>query len=89
VAQYITLKNIGIVNVTAASATVGGADSSDFVLSDQAGTCTTGMTLAPGGGCNLRVYFAPKATGARTAIVTINDNTPAGPHTVSLTGTGQ
>ncbi len=89
VAQYVTLKNTGTVSVSVASASLGGAEPGDFVLSDQAGTCTTGMTLTPGVGCNLRVYFAPKATGTRGAILTINDNTPAGPHTVSLTGIGQ
>jgi hypothetical protein len=89
VAQYITLKSTGTAPVIVSSAVLGGADPGDFVLSNQAGTCTTGMTLAPGSGCNLRVNFKPQATGSRSATVIINDNTAGGPHVVTLSGTGE
>jgi sugar lactone lactonase YvrE len=87
VAQYITLKNTGTVPVIVSSAVVSGADPGDFLLSNQAGTCTTGMTMNPGTGCNLRVNFTPKATGTRMATVVITDN--AGGHSATLTGTGE
>jgi hypothetical protein len=86
--QYLTLKSTGfqpvIINQVVLS-------SGDFDLSDQAGTCTTAATtsLVPGASCNIRVKFHPTATGARTATVTINDNTATSPHTVTLNGTGQ
>jgi len=89
VAQYITLKNAGATAVTVAGAVLGGSDPGDFLLTNQAGTCTTGQTLAPGALCNLRVNFKPTATGARTATVTVTDNSTAGQYVVNLTGTGE
>ena len=89
VAQYITLKSTGTAPVVVTSAVLGGADPGDFKLTNQAGTCTTGMTMKPGTGCNLRVNFTPQATGNRSATVTINDNTDSGAHIVTLTGAGQ
>jgi hypothetical protein len=89
VAQYITLKNAGASAVIVAGAVLGGSNPRDFLLSNQAGTCTTGQTLAPGALCNLRVNFKPTATGSRTATVTITDNSTAGQYVVDLTGTGE
>jgi hypothetical protein len=86
--QYLTLKSTGYQPVVISTVTLA---SSDFDLSDQAGTCTTAATtsLVPGASCNIRVRFHPAATGSRTAQVVINDNTPASPHSVTLNGTGQ
>jgi hypothetical protein len=86
--QYITLKSTGFQPVVVNQVVL---SSGDFDLSDQAGTCTTAATtsLVPGADCNIRVKFHPTATGARTATVTINDNTATSPHTVMLNGTGQ
>jgi streptogramin lyase len=87
VAQYITLRNAGTATLIVYSAVLGGSNPGDFKLTNQAGTCTTGMTMGPWVGCNLRVTFAPTATGARSATVIITDN--AGGHTVALSGTGE
>lgn len=46
--------------------------------------CVT--SLAVGASCTVTVTFAPTATGAQNATITINSNVPAA--TVSLTGTG-
>ena len=57
-----------------------GAHPSDFrVLLDE---CTN-HALAPAGACTVRIRFAPKAAGARTATLT------AGGKTASLWGTGE
>ena len=89
VAQYITLKNAGSSPVIVSGAALGGSDPGDFLLSNQAGPCTTGQTLAPGALCNLRVNFKPTAAGARSAMVTVTDNSTAGQYVVNLTGTGK
>ena len=60
----------------------------DFcLLPFQAPRCTS--SLAPGVSCMLGVFFDPTASGNITGTLTITDNAPGGPHTVSLAGTGQ
>jgi hypothetical protein len=89
-AQYIVLKSTGLAPVIVSNTVLAGADAGDFDLSNQAGTCITGMTLEPGAaGCTLRLQFHPKATGSRSATVVINDSTTATPHLVTLSGTGK
>jgi hypothetical protein len=85
--QYITLKSTGFQPVVVNQVVL---SSGDFDLSDQAGTCTTAATtsLVPGADCNIRVKFHPTATGARSATVVINSNSPASPQSVTLNGTG-
>jgi len=87
--QYLTLKSTGYTNVIVSSVNL--SDPSDFVLSDQAGTCTSApsTTLVPGADCNIRVQFHPKTTGPISATVTIVDNTPSSPHIVTLNGAGE
>jgi hypothetical protein len=85
--QYLTLKSTGFQPVVISQVLL---SPGDFALSDQAGTCTTAATtsLIPGASCNIRVKFHPQATGSHTVIVTINDNTAAGSHLVTLSGMG-
>ncbi len=46
-------------------------------------------TLAAGGGsCAVNVTFTPTATAAANGTLTVDDNAPGSPQTVSLTGTG-
>jgi N-acetylneuraminic acid mutarotase len=88
VAQYVQLKNRGVAPVKVSSATLSGDNPGDFVLTNQAGSCTTGATLVPGASCNLRVQFFPQAIGARDAVITVLDNSSAGQYTVTVSGTG-
>jgi len=44
--------------------------------------------VAPGGSCTVQVTFTPTATGSRTGSLTIMDNAPGSPQSVSLSGTG-
>ncbi len=73
--QGKALKVIGI--------TITGADSHDF-----AETNTCGSSVASETTCTIRVTFTPKATGSRTAAVTIKNDASASPQTVTLSGTG-
>lgn len=78
---YITVTNTGSSSVTFHSFTVGGTDPSDFSRSND---CPS--TLGSGNSCTLVVYFSPKATGTRTAILTLS--TSAGTHPFTPYGTG-
>src|SRR2546428_496817 len=52
-------------------------------------TCPTGAgSVAPGASCTISISFTPAATGARTATVTITDDAPGSPQSVSLAGMG-
>jgi hypothetical protein len=78
--QSVTLSNTGAaaLDITQISA------SGDF-----AETNTCGASLAIAASCQINVTFTPTAGGSRTGMLTITDNAPGSPETVTLTGTGQ
>ena len=79
-AQNLVLSNTGGAPITIAAVALTGAD---FQLT--ANTC--GVTLAPATSCAFSVVFAPAATGARSATLTVTDD--LGTQTATLTGTAQ
>jgi hypothetical protein len=87
------------VGVTAAAKTVtltnnGGAPllvqgigvTGDFVV--VAGSNTCGSSLAVNAACTMQIAFAPTAGGPRSGSLTVTDNAPNSPQTLSLTGSG-
>jgi hypothetical protein len=80
-AETFTVTNTGPsdLDITSAAAT------GDFLKT--ADSCT-GQSVAQSASCAITIRFAPTATGSRTGSLTIEDNTAAQTHTVSLTGTG-
>jgi hypothetical protein len=82
--QKITLTNEGSVRLSITQVTVVGKDKDDFT---QVNAC--GTSLVAGASCTIDVWFTPRATGSRTAALTITDTGGASPQKVSLTGTGQ
>ena len=78
-AQTVTLKNTGNATLTITSVSTTG----DF---SQTNTC--GSSVAAGASCTLSVTFKPTTKGNRTGTLSIADNAPASPQTVSLTGMG-
>jgi len=78
-AQTVSVTNTSGValNITAITA------SGDF---SQTNTC--GTSLDAGKSCALAVVFAPTATGSRTGSLTLTDDAPDSPQTVTLSGTG-
>jgi hypothetical protein len=66
-----------------ASITITGTNGGDFV---QTNNC--GSSLQAGASCTLNVAFTPKATGTRTAALSITDNAGGSPQQVSLKGSG-
>src|SRR5438034_6193268 len=79
-AQFITLTNSGNATLTFSASFTG-----DFGF---AGLGTCGSSVAAGVSCTISVKFTPTATGTRTGTLTLTDNAPNSPQTVSLTGTG-
>jgi phospholipase C len=79
VPQTVTMTNNGASPLAIASiSTVG--DFSD--------TTTCGTSLAPSGSCTISVKFVPTTSGVRYGNLVVNDNDPASPQAVRLTGTG-
>jgi len=83
-AETVTLTNAGTVPFNVSAVSIVGADAADF---GQTNTCT-GVQLAAGASCNISVTFHPKATGARTASLSIEDTGFGSPQSVALSGTG-
>ncbi len=77
--QTVTIRNSGGATVNLFGVTTSG----DFT---QVSNCST--SVVAGSTCLINVKFSPSATGSRTGTLTINDDAPGSPHTVSLTGTG-
>jgi hypothetical protein len=81
--QYVYITNVSAAPVSINSMAV----SANFALYST--NCGLPGQIAPQSYCIAYVQFAPTTSGTLTGTLTINDSTPASPHTVSLTGTGQ
>ena len=82
--QSVTMTNTGTAALSIASIAVTGAKASEFVFANSCGT-----SLAVGASCTIHGHFAPTATGAATAAVTITDSATGSPQSIALSGTGQ
>jgi hypothetical protein len=78
-AQAVTLSNYGTTTLSITRIVASG----DF---SQSNTC--GSSLAAGASCKISVTFDPTRSGTRTGTVSVTDNAPGSPQTVSLKGTG-
>jgi hypothetical protein len=83
-ASFITLKTTGNAALTTTSVAFIGAAASDYSETD---TCT-GITLAKGVACTLKVVFTPAQPGTRNATLVLNANVAGGQITIPLSGTG-
>ncbi len=81
----LTNTNTGTTLLTIGTASVAGANVTDFTLT--ADTCSS-APLAPGGNCSISVSFTPSAVGNRTASVTIPSDAAYSPNIVTLSGMG-
>ena len=78
-----TLFNTGNATLTISSITIKGTNPGDF---SQTNTC--GGSVAAGANCTINVVFTPTASGTRTATISIADNAPGTPQSITLTGVG-
>ncbi len=83
-AQTVTVTNSGSAPLSFTGFTLTGTAAGDF---SQGGTCSTTTPLAAGGTCTVTIAFAPTATGARSATLTIASNASNGNAAVTLSGT--
>jgi uncharacterized repeat protein (TIGR01451 family) len=77
--QLVTVTNPGNATLTFLSIRASG----DFSETD---TCANGV--APNASCTLSVSFTPTAAGPRAGAITISDNAPGSPQSVTLSGQG-
>ncbi len=82
-AQVVTLSSSGTGPLHIASVATGGTNASDFSLTNN---CTA-PSYAVGATCTIGVSLSPVATGARAAFITITDDAPNSPQTISLGAT--
>jgi hypothetical protein len=84
VTKNLTIKNTGKTNPLF----IGSVTSSDTTeFAETGSTCPSGG-LAHGLTCTIAIRFTPNTLGARSATLTLNDNTATSPQHVALSGTG-
>ncbi|HKN75532.1 MAG TPA: choice-of-anchor D domain-containing protein [Candidatus Acidoferrum sp.] len=83
--QIVTLSSNGGEALDVNSVSLSGANSTQFVETD---TCQTPSVLQPNKFCSINITFAPSAaaSGAQQAVLSIADNAPGSPQSVTLTG---
>ena len=84
IAQTLTLHNTGTASLTGITLAF---SSPRYARAAAGGTCTTTLTVATGT-CTINVVFAPTATGAVPATLTITANVAVTGSPVTLSGTG-
>jgi hypothetical protein len=83
-AQTITITNVWTTPVTISGMSFSGSTPGDFPISNQ--TCLT--ALAASASCTFAISFAPSVVASQTATLTISDDEPGGPDTVTAQGDG-
>lgn len=81
--KTVTLTNVGTTTLTITAIAITGTNAGDF-----AQTHTCGSSLAAGASCTISVAFKPTQIGKRTGALSVADNAPGSPQTVSLNGMG-
>ena len=81
--QSVSVQNTGSTPLIFDQIAFAGANSGDFVESDN---CLSNE-IAPTLSCTIFVRFSPQSVGSKMATLTITDNTPSSPQSVSITGT--
>jgi len=83
--QTVTLTSNGGQALSVDSISLGGADPSQFQEMD---TCQTPSVLQPTKFCSISITFMPTGTGSQQATLSITDNAPGSPQSLTLTGSG-
>ena len=87
-AQTVLLSNVGNDTLNFTHAAISSGNTGDFAIDPNTTTCNFTGSLLSGHTCNVGFIFTPAATGARSAVLTIADDTVSGTQTVQLAGTG-
>jgi len=84
--EFVQIRNTGNEEVHLGVMALAGDAAGDFAVLDKS-SCES-VTLHAGAACELRTQFVPRATGPRTATISLGDDAPDGPHAIQLVGTG-
>ncbi len=93
--HFVTVTNTGQVALTISTIVSGGTNPGDFAfpvpnVTPPGPPCVNGTVLQPNAICALTAQFTPSAAGARSATITLTDNSPVAGSTqvITLQGTG-
>jgi len=86
--ETLTIVNTGSVNLDFTGPSISGINAAEFGIAGTSTCVSAGVEIAVGGSCTVQISFDPAATGLRSAILKIGDNTSGGFEAVDLTGTG-
>ena len=87
-AQTVTVANTGNSDLDFTHVGFSGGNTSDFTMDVNTTSCNFTVPLASGRSCKIGFIFKPTATGTRSTVLSITDDTIAGVNTIQLTGTG-
>lgn len=81
--QSVSGTNSGTASLQFSSVALSGLNAADFSIS--ANTCTT--SVAAGNSCSVTLVFSPLASGVRSTNLTLSNNAPNSPQSISVSGT--
>lgn len=86
----LIVSNTGNASLVFTKYKITGTNAADFTIDDGTTNCnfSAGNSLASGQTCQIGVIFKPAATGSRSAVLSLIDNTVNALNKVTLTGTG-
>ncbi|MGB7727523.1 MAG: choice-of-anchor D domain-containing protein [Candidatus Acidiferrum sp.] len=83
-AQDIVLKSLGAQAVSLSSIQISGANSADFIETDN---CISSPVLPTNHSCTIAITYAPANAGSSQATLIVTDNAAGSPQTIPLVGT--
>ena len=87
-AQTVLVSNTGNNTLEFTHMALTSGNTGDFAIDPNTTSCNFTMPLYSGQNCNIGIIFTPTATGTRSAVLTLLDNTVSGSNIVDLSGTG-
>jgi hypothetical protein len=87
-AQTVQLANTGNSQLDFTHVGFSSGNTTDFVIDPNTTSCNFTVPLSAGRSCRIGFIFTPSATGNRSAVLSITDDTIAGINTIQLNGTG-
>jgi len=87
VTRIVSLVNTGNQSLSVNTISLTGINATDFTASP-AVSCQSPTVLLPNASCPVSLVFRPSATGLRQASLTVTDNAPGSPQSMSVSGTG-
>ncbi len=87
-AQTVMVSNVGNDGLNFTNEAFTSGNTGDFAIDPKTTSCNFTVTLRSGENCLIGIIFTPTATGARSAVLTLLDDTVNGSNAIELSGTG-